>query len=711
MTDAQTTSRPPAPSREDWLALNDAYLGAALEALRQGLMAMVPPRSEESRPHPRRWPEWSHFFGRDDDGQPLAALPSPDRLADARKAADAAREKARAAGMPPTLDVVAERFGLSEFEREILLLCASVEMDTRIAGLMADAQGDPARAYPTFALAMALFDRPAWEAISPQRPLRAWRMIDVRQHGSAPLMTSPLAADERLVSMIKGLNTLDDRIEPLLVPFDAILDHDLPKSQDQAAAQAAQLLSQSPANAPAVVQLTGPDPVSKQLVAQAAATRLGLTLYRLPGGAVPAHAGERETLARLWHRESQLAPVALYIDAHDDDPAPEGGPSNRARRDLERLLARTGGIFLVGTHEPDQSLGLTVNAVPVAKPSTPEQLAAWCAAIPSMDAATANRLTGNFDLTLPQISAISRTHQDGDDCTLWQACLDNTGGQMDQLAQRLDPRATWDDLVLPEGEETLLRQIAAQVAGRRQVYDDWGFRARMNRGLGISALFAGDSGTGKTMAAEVLANHLNLNLYRIDLSAVVSKYIGETEKNLRKLFDAAEAGGAILFFDEADALFGKRSQVRDSHDRYANIETSYLLQRIESYRGLAVLATNMRGSLDDAFLRRLRFVVSFPYPGPALRRAIWARAWPAQTPTDGIDLDVLARLNLAGGNIATVAMNAAFMAAAEGGPVTMERVLAAARIEYEKLERPINAAEFTWPPVRARKIRSAEAAS
>src|SRR6266581_7594059 len=180
----------------------------------------------------------------------------------------------------------------------------------------------------------------------------------------------------------------------------------------------------------------------------------------------------------------------------------------------------------------------------------------------------------------------------------------------------------------------------------------------MNRGLGINALFAGESGTGKTMAAEVIANSLHLNL-----SAVVSKYIGETEKNLRRLFDAAEDGGAILFFDEADALFGKRSEVKDSHDRYANIEINYLLQRMESYRGLAILATNMKSVLDTAFMRRLRFIVNFPFPGLTERKRMWQQVFPANTPTDGLDYDRLARFNLTGGSISNIALNAAFLAA------------------------------------------------
>ena len=232
------------------------------------------------------------------------------------------------------------------------------------------------------------------------------------------------------------------------------------------------------------------------------------------------------------------------------------------------------------------------------------------------------------------------------------------------------------------------------VRRRTTVYESWGFGARNSRGLGISALFAGPSGTGKTMAAEVLARELRLDLYRIDLSSVVSKYIGETEKNLRRVFDAAEAGGAILLFDEADALFGKRSEVKDSHDRYANIEVSYLLQRMEAYRGLAILTTNMKGALDTAFLRRIRFIVQFPFPDAASRAEIWRGIFPPETPTKRLDYDKLARLNVAGGNIRNIALNAAFLAADAEEPVRMEHLLRAARGEYAKLEKPLTGAEI-----------------
>jgi vesicle-fusing ATPase len=239
----------------------------------------------------------------------------------------------------------------------------------------------------------------------------------------------------------------------------------------------------------------------------------------------------------------------------------------------------------------------------------------------------------------------------------------------------------------------LVADLAQQVRHRAQVYDTWGFGRSSARGLGITALFTGESGTGKTMAAEVIAGELGHDLYRIDLSAVVSKYIGETEKNLRSVFDSAEASGAVLLFDEADALFGRRSDVKDSHDRYANLEVAYLLQRMESYGGLAILTTNLRANVDRAFLRRLRFVIQFPVPDEAARSEIWRRTFPADAPLDRIDFAALGRLQISGGSIRAIALAAAFGAAADGGVITPRHVLRAAELEYAKAERHLTDAE------------------
>jgi SpoVK/Ycf46/Vps4 family AAA+-type ATPase len=253
--------------------------------------------------------------------------------------------------------------------------------------------------------------------------------------------------------------------------------------------------------------------------------------------------------------------------------------------------------------------------------------------------------------------------------------------------------------VLPPDQLKDVKSIADRVRSRHVVMGEWGFGRKLSLGKGVSALFAGPPGTGKTMAAEVVANDLGFELYKIDLSQVVSKYIGETEKNLDRVFAAAERGSAILFFDEADALFGKRSEVRDSHDRYANVEISYLLQKMEEYEGVAILATNLRRHMDEAFLRRLQYVIEFPFPNREEREAIWRVTLPSELPLgDDVDLGGLARdVRLAGGGIKNVCLAAAHLAAADGGLVTMAHFREASRREYEKLGRSFSAQSAAEP--------------
>lgn len=621
-------------------------------------------------------------------------------------------DDAPASNFPPALDQLGEHLNLSSFEKNVVLLCAAMELDTRVAGLCARAQDDPHKPYPTFALALALFDDPAWEAVAPQSPLRYWRLIEIIQLEAQPLTASALRADERIVSYLKGLDYLDGRLRSYLLALDLEAGPlALARSQEALVETILRRWQQVAANSPLpVVQLAGADPISKQLVACQAAAQLNRGLYRLKVEMLPTSPAETEILARLWQREGRLSPLALYLDAEElDDPATE------AYRTLSRFLSRGDGVFFVGVREVLPRLGRSHIALDVTKPTAAEQQDVWTQALGGDAAGTAADLAAQFNLNLPGIVKLAQqAHIESQSTSTpladnaWDACCAAERPRLDALAQRLAPKTSWDDLVLPAVEMNLLHQLAAQVGQRNKVYVDWGFAGKLTRGLGISALFAGDSGTGKTLAAEVIANDLRLNLYRIDLSAVVSKYIGETEKNLRRLFDAAENGGAILFFDEADALFGKRSEVKDSHDRYANIEINYLLQRLESYRGLAILATNQKSAVDPAFLRRLRFVIDFPTPGPADRRRLWervfrqseaARQQPAP-PLDRLDYDRLARLNMAGGDIQNTALNATFMAARNGSKVTMSLILQAARTESLKRGNKIAENEFRWqePP-------------
>jgi SpoVK/Ycf46/Vps4 family AAA+-type ATPase len=267
------------------------------------------------------------------------------------------------------------------------------------------------------------------------------------------------------------------------------------------------------------------------------------------------------------------------------------------------------------------------------------------------------------------------------------ACRRQASHELTGLAVKIEPRYEWHDLVLPNDRLALLQEICSQVEQRHRVFSDWGFDRKLSHGKGLSVLFSGPSGTGKTMAAEVMARELRLDIYKVDLSGVVSKYIGETEKNLARIFGHAEDGNAILFFDEADALFGKRTEVSDAHDRYANIETSYLLQKMEEYDGMVILASNLRQNMDDAFVRRLRFIVEFPFPSVQSRREIWRSHLSGDAPrSDGIDFDLLAeRFKIAGGNIKNVVLNAAFLAAADGEAIAMDHLLRGMRREFEKI--------------------------
>jgi AAA+ superfamily predicted ATPase len=665
-------------TQDSWQENNARWLGAALAELRERLEEFSQKSASANGAEPKRF----------------STAPS--------------QETKQVAETPSALEVLSDRLGLSPFERNVLFLCTAMELDTRIAGLCARAQNDPQKNFPTFALALALFDEPAWDCLSPEGPLRYWRLIEINQPGAVPLTSAALRADERIVNYVKGLNHLDERLSSLLSPLEISLDSvELAPSQQKLVQIILRRWRQSAETGwPPAAQLVGADSPSKQLVAYHAGAELNRRLYRLPVELLPANPLELDTLARLWQRESRLLPLALYLSAEElnGEAAGPAGP-------LNRFLSRTDGVFFVGVREILPHLGRAHIAFDVAKPTATEQKTAWRAALGDNGQDNAALLAGQFNLNLPTIDELSRltkTEANGSDAPLagkiWEICCASERPRLDRLAQRLVPKVTWDDLVLPAEEMNRLKEIAAQVKHRNQVYCEWGFERKMNRGFSISALFAGDSGTGKTMAAEVIANELRLNLYRIDLSAVVNKYIGETEKNLRRLFDAAEGGGAILFFDEADALFGKRSEVKHSHDRYANIEINYLLQRIESYRGLAILATNMKSALDTAFMRRLRFIVNFPYPTVVDRRRLWEKVFLqpdakknlAVPPLDELDYEHLAKLNLTGGHIHSAALNAAFRAAAEGSKVTMRLVLDAVRTELLKLDRPVNDADFRW---------------
>lgn len=277
----------------------------------------------------------------------------------------------------------------------------------------------------------------------------------------------------------------------------------------------------------------------------------------------------------------------------------------------------------------------------------------------------------------------------------YQGCKAQSNQKLTTLARKIDLHDRWEDIVLPEDTKEQLKEVCGFIKYRGTVYNEWGFDRKLSLGKGLNALFSGPSGTGKTMAADIIAGEVGLDLYKIDLSSVVSKYIGETEKNLEKIFKEAETSNAILFFDEADALFGKRSEVKDSHDRYANIETNYLLQKMEEHEGIVILASNFRKNIDDAFLRRLHFTIEFPLPDEKSREKIWSNIFPKETPLgDGVDFGFLSKFKITGGNIKNIALSAAFLAADDSEVVEMEHLIKTTKREFQKMGKLCNQSDF-----------------
>nr|WP_158897245.1 AAA family ATPase [Streptomyces hygroscopicus] len=607
---------------------------------------------------------------------------------------------------PATLDALAACFGLSTFERQLVLLAAAAELDPTAAARCAAASGDPARAYPTFSLALAALDEPHWSALTPVSPLRRWRLVELDDE--TRLTTSRLRVDERILHFLAGSPYLDARLHGLLRR--APVPPTLPPSYDRAADQVAAGWNETRPEAPLRVELVGGDLTTRTDIAAVAARRTGLALYVMAADGVPTDAAERDRLARLWQREAVLLPAALLLEVGELDREQTAA--------TDAFIDGAAVPLVVSSPDPRHTGRPRGERVTVPALDDTEQLALWADAfadVPRVEEAHLRSLVAQFQLPphiirsaaaavrrdVSDADADARTTTDADadrkalDPTelAWRAGLIEARIGLDELGRRIEPEAAWDDLVLPDHQSRILREIVAHVRQRATVHQEWGFAATLRRGLGVTALFAGGSGTGKTLAAEVMAKELGLDLFLIDLSQVVSKYIGETEKNLRKVFDAAERGGALLLFDEADALFGKRSEVKDSHDRYANLEVSYLLMRMEAYRGLAILTTNMKKALDPAFMRRIRFVVDFPFPGESERAEIWRRVLPDRAPVKDIDPERLARLTVAGGSIRNIALSGAFLAAEEGDRIQMRHMLAAARTEYQKLDRSLTPSE------------------
>jgi SpoVK/Ycf46/Vps4 family AAA+-type ATPase len=634
-------------------------------------------------------------------------------------------------GITLRLDALARHFDLSPFDIDTLLICLAPEIDLRYERLYAYLQDDITRKRPSVDLVLNLLS-PSFEAkvasrqrFAPQAPLVKHGLLSLFDDPSQqqpPLLGKYLKVDERIVSYLLESDEMDVRLLPYarsVVPRARIDDLLLPADLKRRLVSLTRDQSQS-----MVFYFQGPYGVGKQSAAEALCRELGRRLLVVDGERlINAEDVAFETAVRLILREALLQDAAVYWDGFDSLLADE---RLAWRIVLLRALEEQPGLAILAgdsAWEPtDVFRTRPFVRVEFPRPAYRERLSLWQVSLdgatPEDGAAHLQALATKFRFSGGQIRDAAATARnlarwrdpDGGRVTaadLHTACRLQSNRKLATLARKITPHYTWGDIVLPPDRLQQLREICNQLKYRARVYDEWGFDRKLSLGKGLNVLFAGPSGTGKTMAAEIMAGELGLDLYKIDLATVVSKYIGETEKNLARIFGEAETSNAILFFDEADALFGKRSEVRDSHDRYANIEISYLLQRMEEYDGVAILATNLHKNMDEAFVRRMHFTVEFPFPDQTNRLRIWEKIWPAEMPqAPGLDLDFMARrFEITGGNIRNIALAAAFLAADEcaahpsegdrrGQVVGMSHLIRATQREYQKMGKVVVDGEF-----------------
>ena len=591
-------------------------------------------------------------------------------------------------------------FGLNLIDSYILLLCLAPELDRRYERLYAYLQDDVSQRRPTVNLMMNLLGDSvagrfaAWERLSADAPLRKQHLIEALPDSSRPnsaFLAHHLKVDHHIVAYLLGNDQPDERLKHTV----RLVVHDsaIPLPEVDLEAVHAQLTS-----AP-LVYMSGAKGMGQIEAASALCAAYNLPLVSIDAAALTALELAPELGQRLAVREGYLAAGALFIENWESFLNDNRQPSAAM---WESLSTYPGPVFLCGLTdwEPhDANRVRRMLRIAFTIPTYPQRFQMWQQATGEASAKLAEgdieELASKFRFSRTQITRAAHTAADiaasradrPNKADLYAGAQAHASLKLGNLASRVVPHATWTDLILPPDPLTQLREICDRMRDAYIVNEEWGFGSKTNRG--ISALFAGDSGTGKTLAAEVVAGELGLAVYKIDLSSVVSKYIGETEKNLNTIFTEAHAGNAILFFDEADALFGKRSEVKDARDRYANIEVAYLLQQVEAYDGVVILATNFRHNLDDAFTRRLDFVVDFPFPDGEYRRRIWEVHFPARAPlSPDVNLDEIAnQYRLAGGNIRNAALAAAYLAASNGKVITPAHIRGAIRREHQKMGR------------------------
>ncbi|HUX87614.1 MAG TPA: ATP-binding protein [Chloroflexota bacterium] len=637
----------------------------------------------------------------------------------------------------PRLADLARWFVLDDFEQEALLVCFAPEVDLRYERLYAYLHDDLTRRRPTVDLILRIL-RPSWDdrlafrsKLGPNSRLITSGLLGVADPAAEalPLLARPLCLDQRIVDFLLGSDQIDRRIASFARLFPAgdrspkagisseflagltrLLARADPDRIDGVNAAARDITDGAPGpHAPSrLIYLHGGTGSLRRSATIAACATSGVALLLVDLPELFASAKPELELVRI-RREARLQQAVLAFDGFDVVLA-EGPEPNSASVSLRAFLRhRDRSTVLLGSKAWEPTTWLDgAGALRVEVPSVDRaaRLDPWTRQFAgSVSADQIAALATRFRLDEEAIRAVReaadlRALWRGADVAsvddVWQAAREIAAPPLEGLGRKIVPRYGWDDIVLTPDGLAQLREICARARNQLVVLDQWGFGRKHARRSGLTVLFAGQPGTGKTMAAEIVAGALGLEMYRIDLSAVVSKYIGETEKNLERIFRAADQGDAVLLFDEADALFGKRSEVKDAHDRYANVEIAYLLQRLEEYNGVAILTTNLRGNLDEAFVRRLDFALEFPMPEEAERLRIWKLALPAEAPlAPNVDLPFLARqFKLAGGHIRNIALTAAFLAAEESSAIAMKHLVRATRREYQKIGKLVASSEF-----------------
>jgi SpoVK/Ycf46/Vps4 family AAA+-type ATPase len=631
--------------------------------------------------------------------------------------------ESRRIGVDLRLETIRQLFGLSPFDVDVLLICLAPEFDQRYALLYAYLQDDVTRKQPGVELVLNLFCQSfeyklyARERFAPDSPLIKNRLLtlsDYRDDSAETLLNKRIKIEERILEFILGSNKIspalaafarhivpENRTEELMLP-DSLKSHIKRVICDRDMLEKQMIFS-----------FRGDYGSGKQAAAEAICHDLGLDLLGIDlDPLLNKGMGDFLSIIRLIHREANLLGSAVYWKGFDILLVED---RRSLLNDLINEIKDWEGIAFLGGRgvwEPKNEIhNQLFISVDFPYPNYEEREKIWRSllngSIPIEGDIDLNTLANGFRFTVGQIKdaiVTARNHALWNDPNarglgmgdLFKGCRAQSNRKLEELSQRIIPKYTWDDIVLPKDQKAQLREICIQMKYKHVVYGKWGFERKVSLGRGLTILFSGPSGTGKTMAAEILGGELNLDLYKIDIATVVSKYIGETEKNLSKIFKEAETSNAILFFDEADAIFGKRSEVKDAHDRYSNIEIAFLLQKMEEYEGITILASNLRSNIDESFVRRMQFIVEFPFPDEDSRFRIWKGLFPAEAPVGGeVDFRLLAKnLNITGGNIKNIGLKAAHVAAANGKKVRMEHLIEASKRELQKTGMLYSDADF-----------------